>query len=84
MKLHLSHPVVKIQSMEEKVLIETANGRTFEATYVVSTLPPNLLLKVEFDPPLSRTTKFVYENLPMGCLTKFIVIYEKVSVWHSN
>ncbi|CAG0879830.1 unnamed protein product [Darwinula stevensoni] len=56
---------------------ELPSGKTFEASYVISTLPPNLLLKVEFHPPLTKATRFVYENLPMGYYSKYIVVYDK-------
>lgn len=73
----LKHPVSSVQQAEDKVTVTTENGKEFTCGRVIVAAPPNMILKMVFDPPLPPYKRFIYENLPFGHLTKFIVIYDK-------
>ncbi|XP_042869530.1 probable flavin-containing monoamine oxidase A [Penaeus japonicus] len=73
----LSHPVIRVDQTTENVKVTTENGKTFVARRVIVTAPPNMINKMEFLPPLPPYKKLIYENLPVGHLIKFLVVYEK-------
>nr|XP_027230105.1 probable flavin-containing monoamine oxidase A [Penaeus vannamei] len=79
----LSHPVVRLDQTEENVKVTTENGKTFEARRVIMTAPPNMIIKMKFSPPLPPSKKLIYENLPIGHLIKFVVVYDK-AFWREN
>ncbi|XP_076038910.1 putative flavin-containing monoamine oxidase A isoform X3 [Oratosquilla oratoria] len=73
----LNHPVQKIIQNDDEVLVLTENGKTFQSKRVVMAAPPNMINTMKFEPPISGFKKVIYENQPIGHLTKFIVIYRK-------
>lgn len=79
----LSHPVCEVKQTKECVELITDNGSSFTAKRVILSVPPNLLAKMKFDPPLPPYKRLIYENLPIGHLTKFIVTYKK-AFWREN
>lgn len=79
----LSHPVVRLDQTEENVKVTTENGKMFEARRVIMTAPPNMIIKMKFSPPLPPSKKLIYENLPIGHLIKFVVVYDK-AFWREN
>ncbi|XP_047502398.1 probable flavin-containing monoamine oxidase A [Penaeus chinensis] len=79
----LSHPVVRVDQTKENVKVTTENGKTIEARRVVVTAPPNMIIKMQFSPPLPLSKKLIYENLPIGHLIKFVVVYDR-AFWREN
>ncbi|KAK3887892.1 hypothetical protein Pcinc_008042 [Petrolisthes cinctipes] len=78
--LIFNQPVVEVQQSTEDgdtVTIVTKNGARYVARRVILSTPPNQLIKIKFDPPLPPYKRLACENLPMGHLTKFIVVYRK-------
>lgn len=73
----LSHPVVRVDQTKENVKVTTENGKTVEARLAVITAPPNMINKIIFSPPLPPSKKLIYENLPIGHLIKFVVVYDR-------
>ncbi|XP_063600227.1 probable flavin-containing monoamine oxidase A isoform X2 [Penaeus indicus] len=79
----LSHPVVRVDQTGENVKVTTENGDTVEARRAVMTAPPNMILKMAFSPPLPPSKRLIYENLPIGHLIKFVVVYDR-AFWREN
>lgn len=79
----LKNPVRSLLQKENTVLVTTESGEDFVCSRVIMAVPPNMLLKMEFDPPLPPYKQFICENLPIGHLTKFLVIYDK-AFWREN
>ncbi|KAI1634452.1 flavin-containing amine oxidoreductase-domain containing protein [Biscogniauxia mediterranea] len=65
--------------------VECENGSTFEADYVVSTIPLGVLKhgSVEFHPPLPSTKTDAIGRLGYGILNKIILVYDEV-FWDSS
>ncbi|KAI0593370.1 flavin-containing amine oxidoreductase-domain containing protein [Biscogniauxia sp. FL1348] len=65
--------------------VECENGTTFEADYVVSTIPLGVLKhgSVEFHPPLPSTKADAIDRLGYGILNKIILVYDEV-FWDSS
>ncbi|KAK7019792.1 hypothetical protein SK128_021483 [Halocaridina rubra] len=73
----LQHPVKRLKQNEYNVVVTTMNGKEFVCSRLIIAAPPNMLLKMEFDPPLPPYKQFLCENLPIGHTTKFLVTYRK-------
>ncbi|MGI0089654.1 MAG: flavin monoamine oxidase family protein [Nitrosopumilaceae archaeon] len=78
-KILLEHVVNKIDYNEQIVSVSTSKG-TFEAKYVISTLPLGVLKNgdVEFSPALPTSKLEAIENLEMGILNKVYFIFPEV------
>ncbi|KAI1499172.1 vacuolar protein sorting 33A-like protein [Biscogniauxia marginata] len=65
--------------------VKCENGSTFEADYVVSTIPLGVLKheSVEFHPPLPSTKTEAIGRLGYGILNKIILVYDEV-FWDSS
>ncbi|KAI5927677.1 flavin-containing amine oxidoreductase-domain containing protein [Camillea tinctor] len=65
--------------------VECENGSTFEADYVVSTIPLGVLKhgSVEFHPPLPSPKTDAIARLGYGILNKIILVYDEV-FWDSS
>ncbi|MFK7935195.1 MAG: flavin monoamine oxidase family protein [Saprospiraceae bacterium] len=77
--LQLGQKVESIEKNEDSVLVKT-NNATFSAHYVISTLPPNLLINtVSFQPnlPNSLTTLARQTHTWMGESIKVALTYQK-------
>lgn len=73
--LHLSNPVEAVQQVTDGVAV-LAGGEIYEAKYVVLAIPPFLLNKITFDPPLSTHRQQMLQRFPMGSVIKCIALYK--------
>ena len=80
--IKLSHPVVNIAQSIDGVDVRTLNGETFRGNRAVVSIPPNLIRKIEFSPPLPSIKQFIYDHQPIGHLIKYIVTYKRVRVFY--
>lgn len=82
-KVLVKHPVHDVKQMEDCVMVTTEEKKTFTAKRVILAVPPNMLINMKFDPCFPPYKQLICENLPIGHLTKFIVIYKK-AFWKEN
>ncbi|CAL4096469.1 unnamed protein product, partial [Meganyctiphanes norvegica] len=73
----LSHAVTTIDQKGKNILIKCSNSSTFECRRAILSAPPNMLLKMKFEPSLPLLKEQIYSNMPIGHLIKFVVVYEK-------
>jgi monoamine oxidase len=75
-RVRLGAPVTKIAQGQGSVTVMAA-GIEVEAGRVIVALPPALVPKIEFDPPLPERRRLLAEQLRPGRLTKCMALYER-------
>jgi monoamine oxidase len=73
--IHLSAPVRSIRQSDDHVTIETGT-LVVSARRVVVTVPPALVLDIEFDPPLADDRQTLYRKAVAGPESKTLVVYD--------
>lgn len=75
----------KTRSGVEVITENTLNHKRtiFKAKYMISSIPTNQYVHVEFTPELPAFKRNVFKSMQMGNLIKFIVTY-KQSFWRNN
>ncbi len=84
--IQLDTPVTGIQEVQQGVAIQTANGRTYHASRVVSCIPlPVMAAKINVTPELPLSVSELLPNVQtwMGGSIKFAVEYAR-PFWRSN
>uniref|UniRef100_T1IN90 Amine oxidase n=1 Tax=Strigamia maritima TaxID=126957 RepID=T1IN90_STRMM len=76
-RVFLKKPVVGIKQSGGGVEITTLDGQKFKADFVISAIPPILLLKIHFDPPFSALKNQLIQRVPMGSVIKCIIYYRR-------
>lgn len=74
-EIHLNSPVKKILQEQDTVEI-VGDNFSFKAKKVVVTIPPALIPRIEFSPPLPARKDQFYQHIPMGSVIKCHAIYE--------
>jgi len=75
-RVRLGAPVTAIARKGESATV-VASGVEVEAERVIVALPPALVSKIEFDPPLPEGRRRLAERLRPGRLTKCMALYER-------
>jgi len=75
--IRLEHVVSKVEYDDQGVTVTTNQG-TFDAKYVISTLPIGVLKaeSVEFSPPLPAAKQQAIDRIGMGLMNKLYLIFE--------
>ncbi len=75
--IRLEHVVSKVEYDDQGVTVTTNQG-TFDAKYVISTLPIGVLKaeSVEFSPPLPAAKQQAIDRIGMGLVNKLYLIFE--------
>ena len=76
-KVKLSSPVVCVEQKGSKVMVQTASGDTFTASYVIGGMPLPLLNRITFDPPLPPKKLQMIQRMPMGSVIKAMTYYDR-------
>ncbi|XP_015265262.1 PREDICTED: amine oxidase [flavin-containing] A-like [Gekko japonicus] len=76
-KVKLERPVVRIDQSGDNVIVETLNHETYEASYVISAIPPILTLKIHYKPELPAKRNELIQRLPMGSVIKCMMYYKE-------
>ena len=79
-KILLNTALIEIKQNQEKVTViaKNSSGRvSFECRKVISSIPINQYVHVDFDPELPILKRHVFDFCQMGNLIKFIVTYSK-------
>uniref|UniRef100_T1IXY1 Amine oxidase n=1 Tax=Strigamia maritima TaxID=126957 RepID=T1IXY1_STRMM len=81
----LNHAVTEIIQREESnlVIVNTTNGKTFHATKLILAIPVHEALRIKFCPLLPEPKRLLFQNMPVGHLTKFICTYE-TTFWRAK
>lgn len=72
----LGAPVRRITQTDGGVVVTTRDGRDFEASRVIVTLPPTLAGRLEYDPILPSWRDQLTQRLPAGSVIKQYLVYE--------
>ena len=75
--IKLEHIVSKVEYDDQSVIVTTNQG-TFDAKYVISTLPIGVLKAgdVEFSPPLPAAKQQAIDRIGMGVLNKLYLLFD--------
>lgn len=80
-RLELGFSVAQVNRVEESWEIVSSDGRTIVADRVISTIPPAVLGRVSFSPPLPSGQRRALRSLLPGNALKFHAIYPS-PIWH--
>ncbi|MCC7265976.1 MAG: flavin monoamine oxidase family protein [Caulobacteraceae bacterium] len=72
----LNAPVQSIRQDDAGVTVATPAGE-WRARYVVVTAPPTLAGRIQYDPPMPAARDGLTQRMPMGCVIKVHVAYDK-------
>lgn len=75
-RIHLNQPVVKIVQRNDGTLITTLDGSKYKCKYVVLAIPPPLLQKIHYDPPMPAKKNQLIQRITMGLTFKCEIYYE--------
>ncbi|KGJ77109.1 Putrescine oxidase [Cryobacterium roopkundense] len=73
--VHLGQPVRSIRSNDEGVVAVT-DDLEVHARFVIVAVPPVLISRISFDPPLPRRQHQLHQHLSMGFVIKVHAVYE--------
>ncbi|KXJ13385.1 Amine oxidase [flavin-containing] A [Exaiptasia diaphana] len=77
-KVHLGSDVTHIYQQDSgSVLITCGYGVQYKAKKVISTVPPALLNRIRFNPPLPGLKLQAYQRMPVGSIIKTVTFYDK-------
>ncbi|XP_066267397.1 amine oxidase [flavin-containing] B-like isoform X3 [Branchiostoma lanceolatum] len=71
----LSSPVMRIQQEETVAMVTTHSGQQYRAKYIISAVPPPLLHRILFEPPLPDMKIQMVQRMPMGSIIKTNTFY---------
>ncbi|NJC23286.1 putrescine oxidase [Arthrobacter pigmenti] len=74
--VHLNTPVRTVRWNDDGVTVVSDNV-TVHAKRVIMAVPPNLISRVSFDPPLPRRQHQMHQHLSLGLVIKVHAVYEK-------
>jgi monoamine oxidase len=80
--VRLSAPVRKITQRDDRVVVD-ADDVSVSAQHVIVTIPPALVLDIEFDPVLPDDRVTLYRNDVAGPETKTLVVYDE-AFWRTD
>ncbi|XP_033113592.1 amine oxidase [flavin-containing]-like [Anneissia japonica] len=79
----LESPVINIEQNDDGAFIKTLNGDIYKAKYVVMAMPPGMVQKIHFKPPLPPLRNQLIARAPVGSVLKCIVYY-KTQFWREK
>ncbi len=84
LNIKLNSPVSEIDYRSEKIITKTKN-EIFESDFVVLTVPLGVLKKkiIQFSPNLPQEKIDIIQNLKMGNVNKFLLLWEK-AFWDTS
>jgi monoamine oxidase len=72
--VHLGQPVLAVEQGAERVEVRTEE-LTVDAAHVAVTVPPSLIGRIQFDPPLPADHVLLHNAVPAGTETKWVAVY---------
>ncbi len=75
-ELELNHPVTLVEHDQDGVTVTCKNGAVYSAAHLISAIPPNRLLRIDFDPIMPSTKDQMWQRMPAGSCIKCVAQYE--------
>ncbi|KAK3093139.1 hypothetical protein FSP39_011668 [Pinctada imbricata] len=84
-KVKLDSPVVSVEQSQSNSVytVRDMHGNTFKGRYVICAVPPPLMLRIHFDPPLPDLKRQLFQRMPMGSIIKSVMYY-KTAFWRKK
>ncbi|RMX58791.1 hypothetical protein pdam_00021878 [Pocillopora damicornis] len=76
-RVKLNSCVVCIEECDDHIKVKCADGTEYRASFVISSVPPALLGKISFNPPLPPLKNQAIQRIPMGSIIKTITFYDR-------
>lgn len=76
-RVKLNKCVIRIKESEDHVILSCADGSQYKASFVISSLPPALLSRISFNPPLPALKNQAIQRIPMGSIIKTVTFYKR-------
>ena len=73
--VYLGQPVRSL-AWDDAGVIVVADGMTVQARHAIVAVPPPLISRISFDPPLPRRQQQLHQHLSMGFVIKVHAVYE--------
>ncbi|KAL6252669.1 hypothetical protein RBB50_000388 [Rhinocladiella similis] len=73
--VHLGEPVIGVDQRDVNIVAVKATKATYQARDIIFAIPPPLVLKVDFEPPLPMQKTHLLQRMPMGATYKIILTY---------
>jgi putrescine oxidase len=80
--IHLGKPVHTLKWNDNGVTA-VAEGLTVQAKHAIMAVPPNLISRVSFEPPLPRRQHQLHQHLSLGLVIKVHAVYDR-PFWREN
>jgi monoamine oxidase len=74
-ELELNHPVNLVEHNHDGVTVTCKNGKVFSASNLISAIPPNRLLRIDFSPAMPTTKDQMWQRMPAGSCIKCVAQY---------
>lgn len=74
--VHLGAPVRRIERGEDAVTV-VADGVTVRGRRVIVAVPPNLITRIDVQPPLPRRQHQLHQHLSLGLVIKVHAVYDR-------
>lgn len=74
--VHLAAPVRRIERSEDAVAV-VADGVTVRGRRVIVAVPPNLITRIDVQPPLPRRQHQLHQHLSLGLVIKVHAVYDR-------
>lgn len=75
-RLRLEEPVTHVEWNEDGATVHSSQGR-YDAKRVIICVPPTLVAKLEFSPPLPQPKAALHAKLAMGSAIKYWVVFDR-------
>jgi monoamine oxidase len=75
-EIKLEHPVRQVRHNDDGVIVMCRNDEIFSAPKLIFAIPPNRLLRIEFDPPFPGIKDQMWQRMPAGSCIKCVAQYE--------
>ncbi|KAK7112509.1 probable flavin-containing monoamine oxidase A [Littorina saxatilis] len=75
--VRLGEPVSAIEQDSKVVKVTTTTGQSYTASFAVLALPPPLMEKIQFNPPLPETKQQLCRTMVLGSYVKIILTFQE-------
>ncbi|XP_071957268.1 amine oxidase [flavin-containing]-like isoform X2 [Antedon mediterranea] len=82
-KVILNSVVITIEQNDDEAVVKTLGGEIYKSRYVVMAIPPGMIQRINFMPPLPPLRNQLIARAPMGSVLKCIVYY-KTQFWRKK
>lgn len=76
-RVKLNSCVVHLEEGSDYIKVKCADGTEYKASFVISSIPPALLRKISFNPPLPPLKNQAIQRIPMGSIIKTVTFYDR-------